>query len=170
MDERVCLSVSWELLVSVRLFRSCLIGRLTDLAWIFASSLIAICLKCRSKGRNLAATSTVTVPAVPGSPKHKHTALRWIEDILFTCLLPCHMLALYSIIGRRRKSVFVDTLSIPLTSLMTLRALLTLLVTFCMCGSNVSCSSRVIPRIFGEIHDNHSSLLVITIPPTTIAR
>ena len=37
-----------------------------------------------------AAISTASVPAVPGSPRHKHTAVRCIMDSVLVYLLLCH--------------------------------------------------------------------------------
>ena len=127
------------LFVSVMLFSSTFIGCLIDLAWIFATSLIQVRRKCKSNGGIPAATSTVSVPAVPGSPMQRHRAFQIIDP--------------YSMIGRttvpyRRRSLLVDTLPIPFTSLMTFNELLAFLVTFCMCVSKLSCSSRVIPSSF----------------------
>ena len=46
------------------------------------------------------ATFTVSVPAVHGSPRHRHNALRCMVDSLSVYLLPCQMTEPYSIKGR----------------------------------------------------------------------
>ena len=52
-------AMSCVLPVSVMLIKSILIGCLIDLDWIFASFLILVCLKYKSRGGIPAANSTV---------------------------------------------------------------------------------------------------------------
>ena len=139
---------------SVILFSIHLMGLLIDLACILAVSLMAICVKCRSRGNTPAAMSTASVPAVLGRPRQRHSAFLCILVSLVVYLLHCQTTAPYSIISRtkdvwRRISLLVETVAIPLTSRIILRELLAFLDMFFMWPSKVSCSSKVKPRTFG---------------------
>ena len=66
-------------------------GWLIGFACIFANSLMAFSARCRSVGGIPAATSSTSVCAVDGSPRHRHSACTAAS--LLVCLLPCQITA-----------------------------------------------------------------------------
>ena len=66
------------------------------LACILATSLMAICVKCRSSGSMPAATSTASVAAELGRPKQRHSAFLCMLASFVQYLLHCQTTAPYS--------------------------------------------------------------------------
>ena len=133
--------------------RSVFIGLLTGFDSILAISLIADWVKCRFMGDMPAATSTTVVPAVVGRNRQRQclTLYCWKSACMFAALLYDGSI-IHNWLNQwveHSDQLGSRAFEIPFTSWITLYELVAFLDATLMCFLYISCSSKVMSRVFG---------------------